>query len=124
MRHSDERMRQWSTARRLVSMVVSMGSHYAAVKPPRKRSSRVADALSSMRDSDGGRCLWRTTDAFPRILTMSKDGASASRHLSSVHHSSGACRRINASRLRGSEFRRLSKGKYVDATRRPSAVLD
>src|SRR3954453_144458 len=31
---------------------------------------------------------------------------------------------INASRLRGQEFRRLSKGKYVDTTRRPSAVLD
>lgn len=31
---------------------------------------------------------------------------------------------ISTSRLRGSEFRRLSKGKYVDATRRPSAVLD
>ena len=31
---------------------------------------------------------------------------------------------ISPSRLRGSEFRRLSKGKFVAATRRPSAVLD
>jgi very-short-patch-repair endonuclease len=31
---------------------------------------------------------------------------------------------ISAARLRGPEFRRLSKSKYVDATRQPSAVLD
>jgi very-short-patch-repair endonuclease len=31
---------------------------------------------------------------------------------------------IEASRLRGPEFRRLSKGKYVSSLRRPSALLD
>lgn len=52
---------------------------------------------------------------------MPADGLDTSRPFTTGQALAGG---ISASRLRGPEFRRLSKGKYVHVTRRPSAVLD